>query len=198
MIVRVLKAPLVLLAGGASRRMGRPKGLLPFRDRTWLEAQLELFTSAGGERAIVVLSSIDAYGDVIDRLDAHVQLIEQPRPDDPPLSSLLLGLAEARGDAFVLPIDVPACASVFATLEGGLADHDAAVPVVGDRRAHPVLLSGAFAARLDERLDHALAKARVVEIPIDEPALRRNLNTQEAWSEWVLSADAARCYPPPP
>lgn len=47
--------PLILLAGGRSSRMGRPKGLLDYQGQPWLIEQLRRFKAAAGKRAIVVL-----------------------------------------------------------------------------------------------------------------------------------------------
>src|SRR3990172_9978011 len=45
----------ILLAGGESRRMGRPKPLLPWDDRTLVEYQIEQLRAAGVDRVVAVL-----------------------------------------------------------------------------------------------------------------------------------------------
>jgi molybdenum cofactor cytidylyltransferase len=175
----------IVLAGGASRRMGQPKVLLDFFGRRWIDAQLE---AIGGDT--IVVSSIPIDG---------VRVILQPRPDDPPWSSLKLGLDAASGAVLVLPIDVPVAPGIALALERTIGAHDAAVPVHRGRRGHPVLLSAAFAERLraieDSRLDHELARARCAELEVGDPVVRMNLNTEDEWRAWLSSADCARCYP---
>lgn len=172
--------PLILLAGGSSRRMGRDKAQLDFFGRRWLEAQIAAF---GGE--VIVVSSADVPGAIL-----------QPRPHDPPWSSLLLGLRAIDGAAFVLPIDVPLGPGVCEALSSAIGSHEAAVPAFRGARGHPVLLSASLRKRLaaieESRLDRELAGALVVDV--GEPMVRMNLNTPGDWSAWLASPDARR-YP---
>ena len=217
------RRPLIVLAGGASRRMGTHKGLLPFCGRTWLEAQLEGFARAGGARAVVVMSHCRTHAAELPWVaraleeDARVaglcvRVCAQPRPTAPPFASLARGLRRDRAvhaGAFVLPVDVPVAPHTWPALEAALGTGQVALPRFEGRNGHPVLLAPAFAARLlccsnadpEARLDRQLASLdagarRVVEV--DEPTVRMNLNTPAEWSAWVASAHPERCYPPPP
>lgn len=211
-------AALVVLAGGTSARMGRPKALLPFQGRTWLDAQLQGFARAGGRDAIVVLSALDRLRAALPWIDdalarevvtdgLSVRAVHQPRPEEGPFSSLVLGLSALRARAaFVLPIDVPVCAATWRALASALDTHDAAVPSHRGERGHPVLLSASFAARLraipidepDARLDRQLARADRVEVSADDPSVLLDLDTPDEWAAWLASEAASRCYPAAP
>ena len=52
----------IVLAAGESRRMGKPKALLRFRDRTFLEQIVTILRSSRADRITVVLG---AQADVI-------------------------------------------------------------------------------------------------------------------------------------
>ena len=55
MVAKIENFPLILLAGGRSSRMGRPKGLLDYRGHPWLLEQLRRFKAVSGKLAVVVL-----------------------------------------------------------------------------------------------------------------------------------------------
>lgn len=213
----MITPPLILLAGGHSRRMGQRKALLPFRGRTWLEAQLGAFACDGGAEAVVVIADPPLFcarlpwlGSALSRdvraSGLRVRALVQPRPEEGPFSSLRLALAATSGSAFVLPVDVPTAPGVFRQLVRALGDRDAAVPRFAARRGHPVLLSMAFARRLaslpldapDARLDRQLANARCAEARVHDEVVLLDLNTQKAWAAWASSAHADRCYPQAP
>jgi molybdopterin-guanine dinucleotide biosynthesis protein A len=126
-------ATLLLLAGGSSRRMGRPKARLPVGDTTlveWVAARLapafsQLLVSARDEAQIP------------ERLRAHV--VRDRRPGAGPLAGIEAGLAATPHEVLVaVACDMP-------WVEVGLArrlvqasrGHDAAVPRL-DGRPEPV------------------------------------------------------------
>jgi molybdopterin-guanine dinucleotide biosynthesis protein A len=130
MIVRMVEAAtLLLLAGGQSRRMGRPKALLSVRGITlieWMAGRLapgfdQLLVSAGDERQLP------------ESLRAH--LVRDLRPGAGPLAGIEAGLAAAQHEALVVVacdmpgVGVELTARLLAASEG----HDAAVPRLGGR-----------------------------------------------------------------
>jgi CTP:molybdopterin cytidylyltransferase MocA len=133
----------VVLAAGAGRRIGGPKALLPIGGTTFL-AHVARGLLRPGVAAVVAVVGHGARrikGEA--GVPADVALVDNPRPDDGMLGSVLLGLdaAEARGaDAVLLhPVDHPFTSpattdAVLAALASGAV---IAVPSYGGRRGHP-------------------------------------------------------------
>jgi molybdopterin-guanine dinucleotide biosynthesis protein A len=121
--------PAAVLAGGASRRMGRAKAALPYGAGTLLEFQTtrlaELF-----EEVLVVAKEAPAFAAgparvVLDRATEHAAI-----------HGLLRAFEEARDRIFVLAVDLPAISPALIGLiaQHGLASNAAAVvPRAGGR-----------------------------------------------------------------
>jgi molybdenum cofactor cytidylyltransferase len=68
----------VVLAAGASRRLGRPKQLLPYRDTTVLGATLDVARAAGFDQLIVTLGgAAEAVRDQVSLDGADVVVVEE-------------------------------------------------------------------------------------------------------------------------
>jgi CTP:molybdopterin cytidylyltransferase MocA len=144
----------IILAAGASTRMGRPKALLDFDGKTALELALDAV--AGHGTPVVVLGpnheEIEAAVDLRRRstrtalnLDVH----------SGQTASLVRGLSAlpAQADAFFfMPVDFPlvSAADVARLVEAYRADRDAStsifIPSHGMKRGHPVLCRRELAA----------------------------------------------------
>jgi molybdenum cofactor cytidylyltransferase len=137
----------VVLAAGASTRMGRPKMLLSFGAGTVLSAAVAPHLDAGVQRVVVVL------GDRADEVLSHARL-----PSDPRLTvvvnkdwaegmgaSIRRGLAECvEAEAVLLALgDQPGvdAARVKALLSAWTPAIPLVVPVHDDRASHPVLFA---------------------------------------------------------
>jgi molybdenum cofactor cytidylyltransferase len=188
----------VVLAAGRSSRMGEPKGLVPFRGRPWLLAQLDAIASAGGRAVIVLGTDRERYLQALPGLAQRARLAFNDDPDRGPFSSLQCGLAAATSAApaaavFVLPVDVPAASpAVWRALRQALAGSptaDAVVPELEGRGGHPVLLSPSTAALLQSRpatsrLDVELAALpQILRAPVKDPFIRLNLNAPPDWGK---------------
>ncbi|MDQ6692025.1 MAG: molybdenum cofactor guanylyltransferase, partial [Candidatus Dormibacteraeota bacterium] len=172
-------ATLLLLAGGASRRMGTPKALLPVGESTlleWLHSRL-----AGGFDEVLVSANNR------DLVPAGLAMIPDRRPGSGPLAGIEAGLMAARNDALVVvACDMPRVTpSLLAGLVSASAGHDAAVPRVGGR-AEPACACyrrsalGAVSRALDEGRRGAaevLTELRVRWLDELDPELFWNLNT---------------------
>lgn len=139
----------IVLAAGASSRMGRPKAALP------LGHMGETMLS----RVIRVLLDGGVTGDVVVVAGAHMDAVREAMPDQPrarvvehpgwqqgQLSSLLAGLAavdDPRLEAIaVTPVDIPLVApATVAAIIAAWRRHRAPIvrPVQGDRHGHPVI-----------------------------------------------------------
>jgi molybdopterin-guanine dinucleotide biosynthesis protein A len=184
----VLEATLVILAGGAGTRMGRPKAELPVAGTTLLAWQVERLRPAFAE--VVVAGSDPALVPAGARFarDGHGPLMG-------PLAGIEAGLVAASHDAAIVfacdmpRVDVDLAQRLLALSEG----FDAAVPRVGGRpepvcacyrrSALPVISRELDAARL--KAGDALKKLRVAWLEDLDPALLWNLNTQEDYQVFL-------------
>lgn len=137
----------VVLAAGASERMGEPKLLLPFRGGTVLDATIAVVTGSAVDRVVVVTgTSADAVEASIDA--SGVSVVRNPDPGRGNMSSLLTATASDPGaEAYILmPGDMPTAplTAIDALVDRWHATAPwAAVTRYRDRIAHPFLLSQA-------------------------------------------------------
>lgn len=194
----------VVLCGGQSSRMGRPKAWLPFGGETMLARVVRLL---GEVVAPVVV--VAAPGQDVPPLPPEVAVVRDPERGRGPLQGLAAGLEALRGRAdaaYLSSCDVPLLQPAFVRrLIEMLGDHDIAVPEVGGYR-HPLaavyrLEVAALAARLlaEDRLRPAFlfdqARTRFVrpeELADVDPELQslRNLNTPAEYEEALRAAGA--------
>lgn len=149
--------PLLVLAAGASTRMGRPKALLPWRGRTLLAHACWAAHRGGAEPVLVVAEAPAALAEAAGELPP-VRWVPSPHARSGQSASLRAGLeaAAAAGPAAVLiaPVDLAglreeAVAAVMAAALGGGAEAWAAA-YGGDRSSpgHPVALAAAIWGRV--------------------------------------------------
>ena len=153
----------IVLAAGASTRMGAPKALLPDRaGRLFITRVLHTLHAAGITDVTVVTGAL--HDSIVRAVAADAppgavtRFARNPDPSRGQLSSLLAGLdaAAAPGvDAvLVTPVDVPLVAprTVRAVVDAFVQRGAPIVrPATGSRHGHPVL----FARRLFDELRHA-------------------------------------------
>lgn len=135
----------IVMAAGASERMGRPKLLLPFGDGTILDATIASVRTTPVDRVIVVTGAdADAVEESI--ADTAVSIVRNPDHRRGNMSSLLVAAdADPSAGAYLqVPGDMPTispsaitAASEAWTRRGAWA----AVTAYRDRIAHPFLLS---------------------------------------------------------
>ncbi len=139
----------IILAAGASSRMGEPKAALPFGQTG--ETVLSRIVStilAGGVPGVVVVAGahVDAVRRAMSRVERRARLIEHAGWKQGQLSSLLAGLDavdEPRLEAvLVTPVDVPLVSSmtVAAVVSAWRRTRAPIVrPADGERHGHPVI-----------------------------------------------------------
>src|SRR5919199_373505 len=175
----------VILAAGASRRMGQPKALLPWRGSTLVEHAVQQARLAGTEHLVVVVGP--ATRDL--HLDAATTF--NPSPESGRSTSIRLGaerLPEAAGAILVQSVDQPVEAEVivalFTAVEAGAA---VAVPSFGGRRGHPVCVSGSLLSELrtvaeeDQGLRAVVRRHPPTEVPVASESVIWNLNDPAAY-----------------
>lgn len=128
--------------------MGRPKALLPIGSESFLDRITRILYEAGIEEVIVVLGSgADTTRASLPEPSYRARLIENPRPEQGQLSSLLLGLraADRPGVRAVLVtlVDLPllAAETVRTVLEAYRKSAGARIvrPARAGRHGHPVI-----------------------------------------------------------
>jgi molybdenum cofactor cytidylyltransferase len=182
----------VVLAAGASTRMGRPKPLLEWRGRPFVWHVLEQARAARAEPVIVVEGAVplpreELEGAVIVRNEAWAE---------GPLGSLQVGLravieAGAQGPVLVLTVDRPHLrAETLRALARAVDEDPTAVwqPRVGVRRGHPIiypddLVPALIALRPPTTPRDLLADLHVAPrrrwMEVDDSAILDNLDTPD-------------------
>jgi nicotine blue oxidoreductase len=185
--------PGLVLAAGASRRMGRPKALLPLgaSGEPFVRVICDVLVAAGVS-PIVVVTRAELVGDLTGVLPG-IGLVVNPDPDRGQLSSLHTGLDALgpRDAAMVTLVDLPRFRpSTVASLLA--AWHETHAPLVRPahhgRHGHPVI----FGAPLIDALRAANVElgakpvvhrflADAVSVPVDDPGTVDDIDTPEAY-----------------
>lgn len=190
-----MNAAAIILAAGESRRMGRPKALLPFRGGTFLSAIAENL----GRRCspVIAVFGFDA-AEVSRSAPAGVLAVENPDYQQGMLTSLKAGLRampETCGAAVFTLVDHPAVS--FGTVDRVMESAATiAIPRFDGRRGHPVLIRGAIAqeflhealtSKVRDVIDRHAHEIEYIEVDdpgisddIDDPVLYRKLLEREA------------------
>jgi CTP:molybdopterin cytidylyltransferase MocA len=182
----------IVLAAGASARMGEPKALLRTPAGAPLARhQADLLRAAGCARVVIVLGSEH---DRIRRALDGEDIVRHPGWQQGRASSLQAGLRAvgAYDGCLILPVDTVgvAPATLKATLELADRARPAAIrPVFNGRPGKIAWIGRALAAELlkaapDARLDLIL-KDRATELPVEDAAILSNVNTPQEWAEAV-------------
>lgn len=198
--------PLVL-AAGASTRMGRPKAALPFGDTTALGVVLAACERAGLATPIVVAGA-DPSAVRAAAGSRAMTFVENPRWADGRATSIQAGLAAlpADADAFLLwPVDVvlPGPDVVAALLAARTREPArlAWVPSHAGRRGHPVLFARAVASRFlalgpdasaRDVVRALAAEDALAHVETADPAVLLDMNTPEEHAERVRAWQTRR------
>ncbi|MCB0115430.1 MAG: molybdenum cofactor guanylyltransferase [Caldilineaceae bacterium] len=210
---------LFINAGGQSRRMGRPKALLPTPQGTPLIRLVVDRLSPLAEDIVIVANDPSICAAMA---DTSARCLPDAYTDCGPLGGLATALAQVDDWLICVGCDMPL---VSAHLFGRLLQlasevdmdraprWDAVVPHAHGRAQplhalyHPRCLP-AVLAQLESgrrRMDSFFAQVRVLHVDEDtirrfDPALESfaNANTEEEWSELALRITASSTTPPPP
>ncbi len=176
-----------LLSGGASRRMGTDKALLPHpAGGTWLD--VTLVRLAALPLPITLLSRHPAHHDLAGRhrdgLGQPIEALVEPPPWEGPLLALHRLMEHHPGQVLLLaPVDMPwlEVASLEALVAAAAIDADAIhlahdgqrlQPLLGVYPAHARQSLGAFTAAGGRRLQDWLAGETVRPVPLPARSLR--------------------------
>jgi molybdenum cofactor cytidylyltransferase len=193
--------PGIVLAGGKSSRIGRPKALLPtgVAGETFLDRVVRTLLDGGVDEVLVVVGADAAIIRAHARETTRVRMLDNPDYEQGQLTSLLAALrrvddASVSG-ALVTLIDVPLVSAE--TVRVLLAAHrERAAPIVrpvsDGRHGHPVI----FHRRLFDELrqaDPALGAKSVVrahagevhDVPVNDEGAFVDIDTREDYERWI-------------
>lgn len=184
----------IILSGGASRRMGTPKALLRFRNETFLDGLIRLFSAVCDPIVVVVGLHADKIQSGIQRGSAVLFALNRD-PDRGMLSSLQCGLALVPPDAdaaMFLPVDHPHLEiSTLETLAARFRADRApvTVPTYAGEHGHPVciarpviaeLLALSPAAKASDVIHRHVPKTVYVEV--SDPAVVTDIDDPTAYA----------------
>lgn len=196
----------VILCGGRSRRMGRPKWSLPFGNETLLERVLRTVGTVVAPVVIVAASEQE-----LPPLPAGSWVVRDETPDLGALAALAAGLSSLADHgieaAFVSACDTPLLTPEFVrSIVDALGNHEIALPWQGDFY-HP--LAGVYRTSLAARIGALIATGQRRPLSlltasdtlgIEPLALRRvdpeldslrNANTSDEYQRLLLRAGLA-------
>ena len=184
----------IILSGGESSRMGRPKALLDFGGKPAICSIIDTARKAGISKFIVVLGK---HSDAIQKAAdlAGCQVVINPSPEKGQVSSIQLGMSKldfATDAAFIWPVDCPlvraedlkALAQAYAKGRASLLR--IFLPCNGGKRGHPMLVDIGFRQPFME-LKHGESARQVIdanptqimEVTVGNTGILLDLNTPE-------------------
>ncbi len=187
----LISPAVVISAAGASKRMGRPKALLPFSGRTFVQKIIADYRRLGCSRIIVVVGAQER--EIRAALDPdEAEIAVNPHPQRGAFSSLQVGLRALPEDVsgfFHAPVDHPAVRAEtlqeMMRIWGGDADK-AVRPRYEGRGGHPVLFGGKWIAEIldlpaESNLREMMRRqsSRIIELPVSDAGILINVDTPE-------------------
>jgi molybdenum cofactor cytidylyltransferase len=188
--------PAVILAAGASRRMGSPKALLPLPGGVFATRIIRAFHAAGVDDVTLVTGDDhDAIAAALDiePLSPRPRIVRNPDPSRGQLSSLWVGMDAALGPdseaLLVTLVDVPLIdpATVARVVDVWRAVRAPIVrPARGEQHGHPVLFDAALFGALRAAPLDAGAKTvvrafadRIVNVPVSDEGCLVDIDTPD-------------------
>lgn len=178
----------IVLAAGASTRMGRQKLLMPIGGTPLIRHVIEQLLQAPVDPVVVVTGhDRSAVEDVLSGLAIH--FAHNPKPSDGMLSSVRTGIRAlpdsahalvALGDQPAIPPDtVSALVQTFESNRAGIV-----VPVAKKMRGHPVLIHARYRNEILNDFDDVGLRgllhrhsSTIVECPVDETGVLVDIDT---------------------
>jgi len=177
----------IVLAAGKSERMGRPKALLPFRGRTFLENILDVISRSSISHTVVVVGH---HRDEIQGRVALPSVVFNPDYEQGMITSFQAGIRAIPPNtigSFLFLVDHPVIeAATIEALISALAPNRVVLPVHQGRRGHPVLfaselLQEVLALPPSQGANIIIRKDpnRIIEVPVNAPGILVDVDTPE-------------------
>ena len=182
----------IILAAGASSRMGSPKALLEYRGETFIQRLVRVL-SAVCDPVIVVLGY---HAETLRSAVRDATIVVNPAPERGQLSSLQTGLAAMPADIegfLFTPVDSPAVeVATVERLASEFRRRDPAkllvIPRFEGKRGHPVFATRAIADELSGLPLAAQARevihahvADTLYIDVNDPGILTDIDDREAY-----------------
>ena len=188
----------IVLAAGASRRMGRSKLYLSFGGRTLIETTVGNALGAGARVIVVARPEDDRLAELLAR---DAEIVRNPDPERGMLSSLREALSLVSAERFFfIPADMPLVGS---GVYRAMAALGAAVPVIPrarGRSGHPVLLPSSLIPAIralpeGKTLKELIAEAGAVYLDLEDESVLADIDTAAdyeaaAASGWTAARSA--------
>lgn len=204
----------IVLAAGASSRMGQAKAAMPFGQtgETVLSRIVSTILAGGVPHVVVVAGAhIDAVRHAMPRYEPRARVIEHPGWEQGQLSSLIAGLdaidQPLLEGALVTPVDVP-LVTPFTVAAVVSAWRRARAPIVrpvdaatsrsagGPRHGHPVIFDRSVFddlrtadLNIGAKAVFAIHRDRVLNVEVKDPGAFEDIDTPEDYERlrsWVL------------
>ena len=186
-------AAVIILAAGASRRMGAPRRCWRYRGETFLDRLIRVFAAAGAMPVVVLGQDASVIAAGCQRA-AEALLALNPHPELGQLSSLQCGLGAAPAHAellFFTPVDSPGVrVATVLRLRQAWAEQGrppVVTPRYGGRNGHPVGIARAVAGEIlgapsgaTARGVLALHQSETLRVEVDDPAVLWDLDDEDA------------------
>lgn len=181
----------IVLAAGASSRMGRPKALLPIGGRPAIEVICATLREAGAGDIVVVVGKYA--GEIRGAADLRgVRVVENLLWETGRTSSVQAGLAAlapAASATLLALVDMPfvraeTVRTILAAPRATKRRPGVVVPVHGGRRGHPILVFRDLFPRIaalgpDDPLYVVVRAAQCLEVSVDDAGVLVDLDTPQ-------------------
>jgi molybdenum cofactor cytidylyltransferase len=194
----------VVLAAGASSRMGRDKALLPWRGDTFLSAAIHALQPVTDLVIVVAGANADELTPIVNANAAF--MVVNPNPEKGQFSSLRVGLQEVlnrgRDAAIVALVDRPPASTVIIErlkneFRAAAEQVWAVVPEFAGRHGHPIVIGREMMTAFLNASDSSSARevehsfqSHIRYVPVNDPLVAANVDTPEDFQKLTSGTTA--------